>query len=217
MLCKNKKCDKGNFGKRAKFEQTTPSHLYCCADCLLEDMKTEAYKKKVASEIKKESRKKDRETRIVVYEKENRKYLQDEINLLSRKIDAKCGYDTCIDCGKYMDREKHQIDACHLISRKKNSTLRYHLFNLHSGHNYCNTMNESHESSYKQGIVNRYGQEMLDYIESLPLLYKEIHLSAHDIADKLAIVRKLNREVDKMEFDNAIHARSVLNELIGIY
>ena len=54
-------------------------------------------------------------------------------------------------------------------------------------------------------------------MNELPLLYKGVHLSAQEIADKLVIVRKAIREFSKMKFSNSIQAREELNKLIGIY
>jgi hypothetical protein len=214
MLCKNKKCNKGNFDKRAKFEPI-PNKLYCCKECLFEDMQTEAYKKEVAKRIKKEANDQTKRIKVVVYEKENKKYLQNEINKLARMIDAKFGYDTCICCHRGFGA---QTDGCHFHSVGSNPTLRYNLDQIHSGSSYCNDYSNTHLSGYKEGLATRYSKEYQDYVvNQLPILYKEIHLTAHDIAEKLVIVRRLIRELPKMNFKDAMEARSELNKEIGIY
>jgi len=149
------------------------------------------------------------------HEKKYKKSLQDDVNKLSRMIDAKFGYINCIDCDKSM--EGYQIDACHLMSRGKNCTLSYHLLNLHSGHNHCNFYNEKHEGNYKQGIINRYGEKTLAKILELPLIYKEIHLSSVEIVEKLKIVRSLVKNFDTFKAENAIEMREMMNNVIGIY
>lgn len=215
MLCRNKKCNKGNFGKRAKFEQKSPSHFYCSQECLFEDMHTEAYKKKVAAEIKKDANKETKQKKIVIYEKENKKYLQNEINKLSRLIDIKFGYDSCICCGRPYG---NQTDGAHYHSVGSNHTLRYCLDNIHSASSHCNDYSNTHILGYTKGLKERYGEEYQDYVvNQLPLLYPEVHLSAHDIAEKLTIVRKINRELDKMSFTDSLTARRELNHQIGIY
>lgn len=214
MLCKNKKCNKGNFGKRCKFEPSG-TQVYCCTECLLEDMQTERYKRDVSVKIKKEANEQTKRIKVVVYERENKKYLQNEINKLARMIDAKFGYETCICCHRGFGA---QCDGCHYHSTGSNASLRYNLANIHSGSSYCNDYSNTHITGYKEGLATRYGIEYQDYIvNQLPLIYKEIHLSAHDIVEKLAIVRKIIRGLDKVQFKNAIEARDVLNEQIGIY
>lgn len=156
-----------------------------------------------------------KERKIVVYEKENKKYLQNEINKLARMIDAKFGYVTCICCDRSLSG---QIAGCHFHSVGSNASLRYNLTQIHSGGVYCINYSNTHLTGYKEGLATRYGIEYQDYVvNQLPLIYKEIHLSAHDIVDKLAIVRKLIRSLDKMQFKDAIEARDLLNTEIGIY
>lgn len=148
--------------------------------------------------------------------KDYKKSLQDEINKLARMIDEHFEF-TCIDCDKFLDKEKNQIDACHLHSRKKNGTLKYNLHNLHSGHNHCNKYNENHESKYKIGLEKRYGNEYLKMVEYLPIKYKEIHLSNVEVIEKLAIVRKLIRDFKTFTLHNGMTARYLFNKIIGVY
>lgn len=202
--CRDKTCKK-------EFKPLGPLQPYCF-ECTLRRAKQETKK---ANDKKQKGI--DKEIKITVYSREYKKSLQDEINKLSKIIDIKFGYDSCIDCGLFMNRDKNQIDACHLISRKKNVTLSYHLDNLHSGHNHCNVYNENHESNYKARIVKRYGQEYLNEIESLPLKYPVIKLSAQDIYEKLTLVRKLIRDFSTMRFESSISARKILNGIINIY
>lgn len=200
--CKNPNC-------KDKFKPRIFLQKFCLekGECI--KMAVEQKKEKLLCE-------KVKEMKVDVYSKERRGDLQDAVNLLARKIDAKLGY-ACVDCGKFLNPEKNQIDACHCISRGKNSALKYHLHNLHSGHNHCNTRNPSHESNYKKGLVIRYGKEYLEMVESLPLTYKEIHLSNTDVIEKLAIVRKINRTFDTYLITSGDTARDLFNSIIGIY
>jgi len=178
----------------------------------------EARKKQFAKDLKqkeKDLNKTIKSWRPSAHEKKYKKSLQDDVNKLSRMIDAKFGYSNCIDCDKSM--EDYQIDACHLMSRGKNCTLSYNLLNLHSGHNHCNFYNEKHEGNYKQGIVNRYGEGVLSKILELPLIYKEIHLSSVEVVEKLKIVRSLVKNFDTFQAENSIAMREMMNGIIGIY
>jgi len=219
MLCKNKKCNKGNFDKRCKFEPERIGQVCCSVECAIELIQSKTYVNQREKEIRVKNVK---EKKILMdkwgataYLKENKKYLQNEINKLARLIDAKFGYETCICCHRGFGA---QCDGCHYHSTGSNASLRYNLANIHSGSSYCNDYSNTHITGYKEGLATRYGIEYQDYVvNQLPLIYKEIHLSAHDIVEKLAIVRKIIRGLDKVQFKDAIEARDVLNEQIGIY
>lgn len=198
---------------KTKFIQRTFLQKYCCET----DECSKAFSEYAKKAMQKNWKKEKQVMKIDVYVKENKTDLQKEVNKLARMIDAKFEY-VCIDCGKELNKEKHQIDACHLISRKKNSTLRYNLHNLHSGHNHCNTMNESHETNYKIGLEQRYGKEYATMvIDELKVKYKEIHLSNVEVSEKLKLVRAIVRNFDTYSFTDSVNARNVLNNLIGIY
>lgn len=158
---------------------------------------------------------KRKEWKIETHAKEHKKALQDEINKLSRMIDTAQGFNTCIDCGTHFGA--NQIDACHLHSRGANSTLKYNLHNLHSGHNHCNVWNTKHEGNYKMGLEKRYGKDYLLMVENLPVQYPVIHLSNFDVNEKLILVRKIIRNFETYSFKNGLSAREIFNKIIGIY
>lgn len=199
-----------------EFQKKAQLDYLCGIPCAIERArrKVKADNEKKRLEEEKEIDSKVKAMRPNAHATKYKKALQDEINLLSRKIDAKFGFN-CIDCGKPFG--DHQRDACHLISRGKNSTLKYHLHNLHSGHNHCNVYNTSHEHNYKNGLLVRYGRQYLEMVESLPLTYKEIHLTNNEIVEKLALVRKINRTFDTYLITSGDTARELFNKLIGIY
>ncbi len=175
----------------------------------------ELAKEKDAIKRAKEERRQLNEMRADVYSKENKKLLQNEINKLSRMIDARFGFDTCIDCGRPYGK---QTDAAHFHSKGANSSLRYNLDNLHSASSQCNQWSNVHLQGYEKGLSTRYGDEYAKYvIVELPTKYKEIHLTAKDISEKLKLVRKLIRDFETMKFSSSLSARTILNQLMGIY
>ena len=153
----------------------------------------------------------------VLYPKKYKTLLQSQINLLARKIDAHFNY-LCIDCGKPYGK---QIDAAHLHNSQGNENIRFNLHNLHSAKSDCNQFSSEHKVGYRIGIEARYGKEYLNYIDNeLPLEYKYLGLLDTEVAEKLAIVRKINREFDNIVKDlelNSVDMRSYFNGLIGIY
>ncbi len=188
-----------------------------CQEEVCQDLMIKKAREKVAKKQKKELAERLKVMKVESHSTDNKNKLGDEINKLARMIDAKFKVVNCIDCGKLMDKEKNQIDACHLISKGSNSTLRWHLHNLHSGHNHCNFHSSKHEVNYRKNLAIRYGNEYLEMIDGLPLVYKTIKLTSFEVVEKLKIVRKLIRDFETLEFENPIAARTLLNKVIGIY
>lgn len=202
--CKNPDC-KNTFVPT--FSTTQKCCQISCAVELAEIIEREKERKRGSEIIAK--------MKIDTHSKEFKKALQNEINKLSRMIDARFKYVTCIDCGKTFGK---QIDAAHFHGRGANSTLRYNLHNLHSAKSDCNQYSDTHKQGYEKGLEERYNKIYAEYvIEKLPLLYKEIHLSNVEVHEKLKLVRSIVRNFDTYKFDNAISARNTLNNLIGIY
>lgn len=183
--------------------------------CMEKDECVKAFMEYRKIELRKKYKRELKEMKIEVYGKENKKYLQSEINKLSRMIDSRFKFDACIDCNKPFGK---QVDACHFHSRGANSSLKYNLDNLHSGRSDCNQYSENHKSGYKIGLIERYGKKYTQYVvEELPLKYPLIKLTAQEIYEKLALVRKLIRTFDAFDFKDSLDARKKLNKIIGIY
>ncbi len=145
---------------------------------------------------------------------ENRTELQRNINLLSRMIDASFGFNTCIDCGKPMNK---QIHGAHFHNVKGHEHLRFNLHNIHSSLSQCNKYSSEHKVGYIKGLEQRYGIDYLNQVEALKTEIKELKLNAVEIAEKLKLVRHIIRNFDKYKFDNALIARNQFNKIIGIY
>ena len=151
-----------------------------------------------------------------LYPKKYKGFLQGEINKLARKIDAKLGFDTCIDCNKTLINIP-QTDAAHFHNSKNHGNIRYNLHNLHSAASDCNFYSDTHKQGYEIGLQERYSRTYFEYVKGLDLTYKDIKLTNKDIAEKLVIVRKLNREFESYGITGGIQARDLFNNLIGIY
>jgi hypothetical protein len=150
------------------------------------------------------------------HSKENKRNLQAEINKLSRMIDAKYNYRTCIDC----DKPFKKIDAGHFNSVGDNPTLRFNLHNVHSQAYECNRngLGGGKQLGYFRGLQKRYSDHYADYIETgLQKEYLYIGLSEQEIYDKLKLVRAIVRNFDTYMFVDSIHARDMFNTIIGIY
>ena len=150
-----------------------------------------------------------------VYSKEYKSDLQNSINKLARMIDAKFGYDTCIDCGKPMLK---QIHGAHFGDVGGNNSIRYNLHNIHSSLSQCNKYSNKHKQGYELGLKSRYSEDYFNYVNTdIVLKFNHVKLTPNEVVEKLAIVRKLIRDFDTFQFTSAINARNVLNEIIGVY
>jgi len=202
-----------------KYEQYEFNNKWCKkVDC--QTAKAMDYldrKKKKQKQKQKQDWKQEKEKlRPFTHSKENKAHLQSEINKLSKLIDKKFEYVTCIDCGKLLDN----IDAGHYIAVGANATLRYNLNNIHSQNRGCNRNERqgSRSTGYYKGLVERYGMEYAEMVDiELQNKYKYLGLKEQEIYDKLKVVRNLVKTFDTYKFANSLKAREMLNKLIGIY
>ena len=206
---KPKKCKWSKCGK--SFTPQRPLQQVCNYVCA-----TGLAKEKQAIKQAKDINEKIKLMKVDAHAPENKKSLQDEINKLARKIDLKHGYFTCIDCEKTFEGMGNQHGS-HFNSVGSNSSLRYHLDNIHSANGHCNKFSDLHHTNYIKGLEKRYGTEYLKKVQNLPLKYKSIHLTSQDIVDKLKIVRLLLRTLHTYQFESAIEEREYFNKIIGIY
>lgn len=203
---KPKKCK--NCGNRF-IPQYNPLQYVCTPKCAAE------YGKKLNdAKEEKEVLEKVKAMRPEAMHKQYKVDLQREVNKLARKVDLMLGFTTCIDCHRPYGKQQ---DAAHFHSVGSNSTLRFNLHNLHSANSFCNNYSDVHHVNYKSGLEKRYGAEYLKLVEDLPTVYKELHLSAVEVVEKLKLVRGIIKNIDSFEFENGIDARNQLNSLIGIY
>jgi len=202
--CAWSKCGRMFTPSPYRFNQRTCDNVMCALG-----FNREKAEKKEAQEWNKEKA----VMKIDTHSKEYRKTLQDEINKLSRIIDAKF-YTTCIDCNREFGK---QVDAAHYHSRGANSSLRYNLHNLHSAASNCNQYSDTHKEGYLRGLESRYGADYKELVLSLPQQYPEMKISNAEVVEKLKVVRMLIRTHHTFKFDTAIQYREMFNKIIGIY
>jgi 5-methylcytosine-specific restriction endonuclease McrA len=91
---------------------------------------------------------------------------QTAVNKLCRLLDQGR---PCISCGR-PDEGGRKRNASHYKSRGSNSFLRYNLRNLTMSCSRCNLELSGNLLGYREGIIERYGQAMLDYLDNAPRL-----------------------------------------------
>ncbi len=151
------------------------------------------------------------------HSKEFKKLLQNQVNLLARKIDNHFNY-KCIDCGEPFGK---QTDGAHFHNVGGNENIRYNLHNIHAARSHCNQYDSQHKARYPKGIMERYGKDYLNYIDvELPIKYSYLGLNEVEVVEALKKVRKINREFSKIAellSMESISMRDYFNNEIGIY
>lgn len=178
------------------------------------------FARSLTNKNRKEQKKKDsrrlEDMRVEVYGKENRKYLQIEVNRLARMIDSHFKL-TCIDCSRPF---ANQQDGGHFHSVGSDAALRYNLHNIHSQRSECNqnALGGGRALEYYEGLIDRYGNEYAELVRyGLKRAYPVLKMSNREVYEKLKVARKLVRDFEKFVFKDPIQARTMLNTLLGIY
>ena len=89
---------------------------------------------------------------------------QKVFNAYIRKRDSQDGYFTCISCGQTKDTS--QMDAGHYVPVKRSSALRFDEYNVNGECKACNGFDEFHLIGYRRNLIQKIGQEMVDWLEA---------------------------------------------------
>jgi hypothetical protein len=181
MLCKNKKCNKGNFGKRCKFEPNR-TQVYCCTDCLLEDMQTERYKRDVASKIKKEEAIKKKKLKESI--KSHGDYIKDFQTIFNKFIRLRDKELPCISCGVTRAEDWH---AGHYIATT-HQYLRFNENNVNLQCSKCNTHLRGNLIPYRINLIKKIGLEAVEELENTR--HKEFKVTIPEIKEQIDAYRK---------------------------
>jgi len=141
------------------------------------------------------------------------KDLQIEINTIVRLIDK--GH-PCIATGSYNGK----VNAGHYIGTLANPTIRFHLENIWLQSEHSNTWKSGDTIRYQTGIINLFGKEYLDYMNSLQSI-KPIKLTIEELKEKISIsrgiIKWLKLQERKFTIDERVKLRNKFNKEIGIY
>lgn len=132
--------------------------------------------------------------------------LQRLINWIVRKIDED---KPCIA----RPNSNGLMTAGHLYSVGSYPALRYHLWNIHKQSTHSNSHLSGDTSAYRQGIIIRYGESKLEYIDSLRAKYPVLKLSIPEIKDKIVMAKHIKSRLNKGE----IITRDEINNELSIY
>lgn len=190
-----------------------------CYDCYKNWLFTDEGKKLMFNTIK-SSKKKEEKRKKSLFREEKEKIkrkgewemeLQVLVNAIARLLDHDKG---CISCGHGWNREwTRQKHGGHFMSVGSNSSLRFNVFNIRLQCSICNNWKSANQDEYRKGLIRVYGQEEMDYIDSLPVLYPILHLSIPELQEAI----KKAKEVKKNILSGKDYTRKEVNEIIGIY
>lgn len=176
-------------------------------ECLAQHGRNEV-KKQVKHEVKKlEEKQKD-----VPYFK---KKLSEKVQAIARHLDFGKG---CISCGK---APYGMVYGGHRWAKGEFGTIRFDLHNISSQCYKCNEKRSGNIDGYLKGLEERYGKEYRDYVNELPVIYKEIKLNLHEIklayAKAVKIEGELKRNLKLLSPDEVIIRKNEINENLGYH
>jgi len=170
------------------------------------------------SKVQKENKKKESEDMIfkkiaiLSPDKYRAKHLQPIINEISRLIDHG---QSCIASGNF-----GKMNGGHYISVGANRTTALNLHNIHIQSFESNHHKSGDQINYRLGVIERYGNDYFEFIESLNR-HKPLHLSTSDmieIASKASKIRlELKRNLEQKTSKERIELRNKINLELGIY
>ena len=202
---------------KSKFEPEKPLQMVCKKiECAIEYGRIHLKKTKIQSDKKKRLERKELKESIKT-SKDYRNELQRKINALVRAIDEGC---KCISCGQV----KETFDAGHMKSSGSHRTVTFHLLNIWAQCRACNSYRDS-KYQYVDGLTELVGEDLFDYITSLPTQWKELKLDIEQLKQASKNVTECMKFVKAYKSDKIlplspgerIELRKVCNNLIGIY
>jgi hypothetical protein len=89
---------------------------------------------------------------------------QQVFNRYIRTRDSQDGYFTCIACGQVKSQDV--MDAGHYVPVKGSSALRFDEYNVNGECKKCNGFDGFHLIGYRKNLIQKIGQEMVDWLEN---------------------------------------------------
>lgn len=207
-LTKNKKCKYSECGE--KFDQQFFGQTCCDWKCGL------GYSKELEEKKVNRRARNKRKDHPEVYYKENKKQLQDLVQLIARLIDKGAH---CIDCDK--TEANPCWDGGHNHSKGAYPAIRYNLHNIFKQTRGCNHQGQTSPEKFAEGIEKMYGKDYRVFCDDLKTSIDKTGITPKDYPEKIAEAQKIVRELKKL--DNTytpkqrIRLRTEYNKRLGIY
>ncbi len=184
---------------------------WCSNDCGYE-LSMRLKEKKQSQEMK-EKREKLKEN--ILTTSDYRKLLQTQINAIIRTIDYG---QPCISCS----REDKKWHCSHYHHKSKNTSynITFHAWNLHKSCDFCNLHLHGNTNGYRLGITERYGEDVLNLISDLPVIYKDLTFDKIELKSAINEAKEFYKSLPKervYSINELIELRKKLNQKLGLY
>lgn len=129
-----------------------------------------------------------------------KKKLEKAFNEFIRLRDAPNGYGQCISCGKLVayPNDNGLWHAGHLYPRSVTyNALWFHEMNVHGQCHHCNTHLEGNTMAFREGVVARYGESVLEELELAKIKGQGRKWYDHEYAEMAKEYRRKSREIKK--------------------
>lgn len=184
--------------------------------CMRKNECIKAFSEYVQKKQEKNTPKSKRKARPDIYMKENKKDLQDAVQLIARLIDKGAH---CIDCER--TEGKPCWDGGHYKSKGAHPAISYNLHNIFKQTRYCNHQGQTSKEKFLKGIEKMYGKEYAQKVSDLSNIYLSSGVSHTNIIERVSEARKIIRELKNKNINYApeqrIRLREHYNQRIGIY
>ena len=162
MLCKNKECKKGNFGKRAKFEPPADrkTQVCCSTECVIELLQSKTYQNQREKEIRIKNAKQKKE--LFDSWKSHSKWIADLQKVFNKFIRLRDAGIPCISCGATKAEDWH---AGHYIATTY-QYLRFNELNVNVQCSKCNTHLRGNLIPYRINLIKKIGLEEVEKLEN---------------------------------------------------
>jgi hypothetical protein len=177
MLCANKECNQGNFGKRKRFEPVRGEKV-CSVECSIAVINSKTYARKYEKQIRIENAKNKKA--ILDSIKSHSKWLNDLQKVFNSYIRLRDADQPCISCNRPL---KGKYDAGHFFSVGAYPNLRFDEDNVHGQCVHCNQHRHGAISEYAIYLPIRIGIEKFESLKERRA--KPLKLSIPDIKEMI--------------------------------
>ena len=165
------------------FQKIQPLQFVCSPKCAMEY----ANRKRKTSWRKEKKERLEKLKTLSDYKSECQKVFNEWVRLRDRDL-------PCISCGT--EKPDIKYDAGHFYSIGAYPNLRFNEDNVHKQcSNNCNVHLSGNPQAYREGLIERIGQERFDLLEKAKNF--ELKLSKQQIIEKKAYYQKLVKEIKK--------------------
>ena len=135
----------------------------CCSpECAVKYVKDKDNRKKVVEKAQKDDRKETKAKLRQLGRSDRSKALRAAQKAFNNFIRARDEGLACVSCGR---SSGCKVNAGHYLSTKAHPELRFDEKNVHLQCEHCNCHLSGNQVNYRKGLIERFGVEVVDYLE----------------------------------------------------